>query len=135
MRVKRSIDDEEPLSKIFAENPTLTQEEFEKFKDTCATEEAKLKSLKFKGLQERNTGKHRLGSRGYIGKRPIWEKENAEREDAGILDPLAEFTDPQEHDFIRARYKWDPKNKVWSTDAPTRELMRLLVIMIFSTLY
>ena len=125
------IDDKEPLSKIFAENPTLTEEEFEKFKDTCATEEAKLKSLKFKGLQERNTGSHRLGSRGYIGKRPIWDKENAEHEAAGIPDPLAEFTDPQERDFIRARYKWDPKNKVWSMDAPTRELMRLLVIIFF----
>ena len=131
VRVKRSIEDEEPLSKIFADNPTLTEEEFEKFKDTCATEEAKLKSLKFKGLQERNTGSQRLGSRGYIGKREIWAKEDAEREAVGIPDPLAEFTDPRERDFIRARYKWDSKNKVWSTDAPTRELMRLLVIMIF----
>ena len=118
------IEKKKPLSKIFAKNPSLTEDEFLKFKDTCATEEAKLRSAKFKGLQERNTGKHRLGSRGYIGKRPIWEKENAEREAAGIPDPLAEFTDPQEHDFIRARYSWDPKEKVWSMDGPTRELMR-----------
>ena len=122
------------MSKILAKNSSLTKDEFLKFKDTCATDEAKLRSAKFKGLQERNTGKHRLGSRGYIGKRPIWDKEDAEREAAGIPDPLAEFTDPQEYDFIRARYKWDPKKKVWSTDAPTRELMRLLVIF-FSTLY
>jgi len=61
-------------------------------------------------------------------------RSDAEREAAGIPDPLAEFTDQQEYDFIRARYKWDSKKKVWSTDAPTRELMRLLVIF-FSTLY
>ena len=104
MRVKQSIDNKEPYSRIFAENPTLTEEEFEKFKDTCATEGAKLKSEKFKGLQERNTGNHRLGSRGYIGKRPIWAKADAEHEVAGIPNPLEEFTNQQECDFIKARY-------------------------------
>src|ERR1041385_1424997 len=107
VRVKRLIEKKKPLSKIFAENPSLTEAEYLKFKDTCATDEAKVRSAKFKGLQERNTGNHRLRSRCYIGKRPIWEKENAEREAAGILDPLAEFTDPHEYDFMRARYKWD----------------------------
>ena len=52
-------------------------------------------------------GKHRLGSRGYLGKRPIWDKEDAEREAAGLPDPFAKFTSPLECDFIRARYKWD----------------------------
>jgi hypothetical protein len=92
-RVKWAIDKKEPYSKIWADNPTISEEEFEKFKETCATEEAKLKSEKFKGMQEKNTGNHRLRSRGYIGKRPIWDKEDAEREAAGIPDPFAEFTD------------------------------------------
>ena len=122
------------MSKILALNSSLTEDEFLKFKDTCATKVAKLRPAKFKGLQKRNTGKHHLGRRGYIGKRPIWDKEDAEHEAAGILDPLPELTDPQAYDFIRARYKWDSKKKVWSTDAPTRELMRLLVIF-FPTLY
>ena len=82
------IEKSKPLSKIFAENPSLTEGEFLKFKDTCATDEAKLRSAKFNGLRERNTGKHRLESRGYIVKRPIWDKEDAEREAAGIPDPL-----------------------------------------------
>ena len=73
-RVKRAIEAEEPLSKILEENPTLTEEEFEKFKDTCATEAAKAKAAKFRSHQQRNMGKHRLGSRGYLGKRPIWDK-------------------------------------------------------------
>src|ERR1041384_3268823 len=80
VRVKRLIEKNKPLSKIFAENPSLTEAEFLKFKDTCATDEAKLRSEKFKGLQKRNIGKHRLGSRGYMGKRPIWDKEDVERE-------------------------------------------------------
>src|SRR4051812_7776774 len=103
------------MSKILASNSSLTEDEFLKFKDTCATEVAKLRYAKFKGLQKRYTGKHRLRSCGYIGKRPIWDKEDAEREAAGIPDPLAEFTDPQEYAFIRACYKWDLKKKVYST--------------------
>ena len=77
-RVKRAIEAEEPLSNILEENPTLTGEEFKKFMDTCATEAAKVKAAKFKSLQQSNTGKHHLGSRGYLSKRPIWDKEDAD---------------------------------------------------------
>ena len=108
------------------ENPILTVEEFEKFKDTCATEAAKAKAAKFKSLQLRNTGKHRLGSRGYLGKRPIWDKEDVEHEAAGLPDPFAKFTNPLERDFIRARYKWDKEKKVFYTE----EMIRLLVIIL-----
>ena len=87
-RVKQAIEAEEPLSKILEENPTLTEEEFKKFKDTCATEAAKAKAAKFKSLQQRNTGKHCLGIRGYLCKRPRWDKEDAEHEAAGIPDPF-----------------------------------------------
>ncbi len=50
-RVKRAIEAEEPMSMFLKENLTLTEEEFEKFKDTCATEAAKAKAAKFKSLQ------------------------------------------------------------------------------------
>jgi hypothetical protein len=82
-----------------------------------------------KGLQERNMGSHHLGSRGYTGKRDIWAKEDTERESYRIPDPLVEFTVPQERDIIRARYRWDPVNKVFETDAVTKKFMRLLVII------
>src|SRR3954469_2632292 len=88
VRVKRLIEKNTPLSKIFAENPSLTEAEFLKCKDTCATDEAKLRSAKFKGLQKRNTGKHRLGSRGYIGKRPIWEKVPDDGDDPKMRHPV-----------------------------------------------
>ena len=68
-------------------------------------------------------GKHSLGSHGYLGKRPIWDKEDAEREAAGLPDP---FTNPLEHDFIRSRYKWDKEKKVFYTNKITRKLIRLL---------
>ena len=128
--MKQAIEAEEPLSKILEENLTLTEEEFKKFKDTCATEAAKAKAAKFKSLQQRNTGEHRLGSHGYLGKRPIWDKQDAEREAAGLPDPFEKFTNPLERDFIRARYKWDKEKKVFYTDQITRRLIRLLLIIL-----
>ena len=50
VRVKRLIEKNKPMSKILASNSSLTEDEFLKFKDTCATEVAKLRSAKFKGL-------------------------------------------------------------------------------------
>ena len=83
-----------------------------------------------KALQARNMPPHYLRSCGYEGKRHIWAKEDAKHESHEILDPLAEFIDPQERDWIRARYKWDRVNKIFYTDPNTREFMRLLVIVI-----
>ena len=130
--MKRAIEADEPMSKILEENPTLTEEEFEKFKDTCTTKATKAKAAKFKSLQQRNTGKHHLGSRGYGGKRSKWAKEDAEATSLGIPDPLAEFTIPQERDVLRARYKWDKEKKVFYTDQITRKLIRLLVIILLA---
>ena len=48
------IDDKEPLSKIFAENPTLTEEEFKKFKDTSLQEFTGLPSALAVGKQQKN---------------------------------------------------------------------------------
>ena len=127
--MKQAIEADEPLSKILEENPTLKEEEFEKFKDNCASEAAKAKATKFKSLQQRNTGEHRLRSRGYLGKRPISDKEDAEHEAAGLPDPFAKFTNPLERDFIRARYKRDKEKKVFYTDQITRKLISLLVII------
>ena len=76
-------------------------------------------------------GNHRLGSRGYTGKWPVLAKEDAECEHKGIPDPLAVFTDQQEHDFIMARFPWDPKKKIiFFTDGLTRKFMRILVIIL-----
>ena len=49
----------------------------------------------------------------------------------GIPDPLAEFTVLEEHDFLRARYHWDPVKKVFETGPVTMEFMRLLVILVY----
>ena len=127
--MKARIIDKEPYSEIVKDNLTITEEQFQIFKVTCEAEAAQKKSKYMKGFQERNIGSHHLGSRGYGGKRPKRAKEDAEAASLVIADPLAEFTVPQEHDVIKARYGWDPVNKVFDTEAITKEFMRLLVII------
>ena len=113
--MKREIEvDHETYTKILKGHPKITIEDFEKFKDTCNEEAAKARLERGKQLQAKNMGNHHLGSRGYTGKRPVWAKEDAERERQGIPDPLAEFNDQQEHDLIRARFSWDPKKNIFS---------------------
>ena len=134
--MKRAIQvDHETYAEIVADNPKITIEDFERFKETCNEEAAKARSERGKQVQARNMGNHRLGSRGYTGKRPVWAKEDAECECQGIPDPLAKFTDQQEHDFIRDRFSWDPKKKIFLTNGLTRKFMRLLVIILFTTLH
>lgn len=131
VQVKKAILKNASWSKIHADKLSITEEDFENFKNTCATEEAQQKSEKMKGLQARNTPADLLGSRGYEGKRSTWAKEDVGRETHGIPNPLAEFTDPLERDWISARHKWDPVKKIFYTDPNTRKFMRLLVIVVF----
>ena len=126
----RIIDKKEPYSEIVKDNPTITEDQFQIFKEACEAEAAKNKSKYMKGLEQRNIGSHHLGSCGYRGKRSIWAKEDAEAASLGIPDPLAEFTVPQEHDVLRARHRWDPMKKVFETNGVTTEFMRLLVILV-----
>ena len=125
----RIIDKKEPYSEIVKDNPTITEEQFQIFKEACEAEAAKEKSKYMKGLQERNFGSHHLGSRGYGGKRSKWAKEDAEAASLGIPDPLTDFTVSQEREVLRARHRWDPV-KVYETTPVITEFMRLLVILV-----
>lgn len=57
---------------IKAQWPTISEDDYETFKTIEAAPETKPKTEKFKELQSMNVGFHRLGSHGYIGKRPAW---------------------------------------------------------------
>ena len=76
-RVKKAIQvDHETYAKIVADNPKITIEDFEKFKETYNEEVVRARSERGKQLQANKMGNHRLGSRGYTGKRPVWAKED-----------------------------------------------------------
>ena len=120
------------MSKIPEENPTLMEEEFKKFKDTCATEEAKLKSELFKGLQKRYRGT--IASKAVV---------TLERCPNGIR--MTQYVKPRgsQTPSRSSPTRWSVtssgpgtsgtrKKKVFYTDQITRKLIRLLVIILLA---
>ena len=77
-RVKRKIEKGLSWEEIKAKEPMLDQEEFEEFKLSLRTEEAKKWTKWGKDMREQNIGNHRCESGGYRGKKIIWDKEDAE---------------------------------------------------------
>ena len=130
-RVKAKIIDKKELySEIVKDNPTMAENQFQIFKEACKAEADKKSLSKRRGFKRGTFGSHHLGSRGYGGKRSKWAKEDAKAASLGILDPLAEFTVPQEHDVLRARHRWNPVKKVYETKPVITKFMRLLVILV-----
>ena len=69
-------------------------------------------------MKELNIGAHGLGSGGYRGKIPVWEKEDAELEKLGKPNPWLKIADLQLRYFVRARYYLDPVTMEFITDDP-----------------
>ena len=55
-------------------------------------------------MRELNLGNHHLGSGGYRGKQPIWDKDDAEMARLGKENPWHKITDEQVRNFVRSRY-------------------------------
>ena len=79
-------------------------------------------------MQSKNVGHHKLGSRGYLGKRPMWAKEDEQYIREGRTIPWDEFEDQQERDYVRARYNTDPETGEFVTDPVVKDLEIRLVI-------
>ena len=59
---------------------------------------------------------------------PIWDKEDAEHAEQGLPPRFKKYSkDKQTRNFVRARYKKDPKTKELTTDPKTRQLELVLV--------
>ena len=56
-------------------------------------------------MQKKNVSPNNLGSRGYAGKEPIWQKEDARREGP---NPYDKIKDPLAQKFVRARFRDHP---------------------------
>ena len=115
-RVKKKIDKGLSWEEIHAKEPMLDEEEFETFKASLETEEAKAWTKWGKDMRELNIGNHRLGSGGYFGKQPIWDKEDAEVAKLGKENPWHKITDEQVRNFVRSRYYLKPGTGEFVTD-------------------
>ena len=66
-------------------------------------------------MRELNLGEHKLGPGGYRVAEPIWDKEEADRAEQGLPPLIDKYGDKQTRNFVRARYKKDPKTKELTT--------------------
>jgi len=127
-RVKKKIDKGQSWEEIRVKEPMLDQEEFEAFKLSLETEEAKKWTAWGKQMRDLNLGNHRLGSGGYRGKQPVWDKEDAEVAKMGKENPWHKITDEQVRNFVRSRYYLKEGTGEFVTDdASVREFEKLLV--------
>ncbi|KAM0917192.1 hypothetical protein ACQ4PT_009630 [Festuca glaucescens] len=115
-RVKNKIQKGESWEQIKKGEPMLDEAEFEIFKAEMASDEAKAWTEWGQQMRDLNIGKHHLGSGGYRGKLPVWEKEDAELARLGKPNLWLKITDLQVRNFVRARYYLDKETMEFVTD-------------------
>ena len=125
--VKRMIEKGESYEKIKEKNPSITEDDYNDFKINCSSTANSQSSQWGKEMRELNLGEHKLGPGGYRVAEPVWDKEDAERAEQGLPPLFDKYGDKQTRNFVRARYKKDPKTKELTTDPKTRALELVLV--------
>jgi hypothetical protein len=102
--LREMIADHEPFEKVHRHFPRMTEEDFKVFLANEADDFTKAQSKWGKDLAEKNIGHHRLGCRGYDGKKPKWDKEDQAYIEQGIENPYDRYADPLFRAFVRSRY-------------------------------
>ena len=126
--VKRMIEKGESYQKIKEKNPSITEDDYNDFKINCSSTASSQSSEWGKQMRELNIGEHTLGPGGYRVAEPIWDKEEADRAEQGLPPLFEKYSgNKQTRNFVRARYKKDPKTKELTTDPKTRRLELVLV--------
>ena len=126
--VKRMIEKGESYQKIKEKNPSITEDDYNDFKINCSSTASSQSSEWGKQMRELNIGEHTLGPGGYRVAEPIWNKEEADRAEQGLPPLFEKYSgNKQTRNFVRARYKKDPKTKELTTDPKTRQLELVLV--------
>ena len=125
--MKRMIDKGDSYEKIKAKNPSISEDDYKEFKIKCSSTANSESSKWGKEMRELNLGEHTLGPGGYRVAEPIWDKEDTERVEQGLLPRFEKYCDKQTRNFLRARYKEDPVTKELTTDPKTKVLELVLV--------
>ena len=73
-------------------------------------------------MRSKTLSNHTLGSRGFVGKKPVWDKQDAILASKGIPNHFEQFKDPLEYAYVRGRYHYDYKSGEFSTDHQMRRL-------------
>ena len=115
-RVKAKIGENKTWEEISAKEPYIDREEFEVLKEALKSPEAVKWTEWGKQMRALNLGNHTLGSGGYAGKKPIWDKEDAEIAKLGIETIWHKIMDKQVRNFVRSRYYLKPGTGEFITD-------------------
>jgi hypothetical protein len=101
---------------ISAKEPYLEKDDFDIFKVSLSSPEAEKWTEWGKNMRALNLGNHHLGSGGYAGKKPVWDKEDAEVARLGKENMWHKITDEQVRNFVRSRYYLKPGTGEFVTD-------------------
>ena len=88
--------------------PQIEEEDWKQFLASHSGDDFKNKSSLGKKMCEKNKLDHKLGSRGYLGKKGKWAKEDAAAIAAGKQPPFSYIEAGRGRDFVRARASYDP---------------------------
>ena len=125
-RIKK-INKGQSWEEISAKDPTLDKEEFDIFKESLKTEEATKWTKWGKEMWDMNIGNHHLGSGGYRGKQPIWDKEDAIVAKMGKENMWHKITDEQVRNFVRSHYYLNKDGEFVTDDDDVHKFEKLLV--------
>jgi len=87
--------------------PKIEKADWQKFVASHSGSPFKRKSEWGKGMRKKHKMNHKLDSRGYLGKRKLWAKEDEAAQEAGRDAPLSYLKDGRAKDFLRARATYD----------------------------
>lgn len=102
------IKDEDFQTIIKTRWPHIDEKHWAKFIESHTDPEFKKRSAWGKDMRSKITMNHKLGSRGYNGKKNVWAKEDATTHNAGKDPPFYYLKEGRGKDFVRARSQFDP---------------------------
>ena len=76
---KMLLDQDMSFEEIRGHYPQISLADLATFKENEDTPEGRAKREWGKSMRDKNIGHHNLGTRGFLGKQPIWDKEDATR--------------------------------------------------------
>ena len=115
------------FDEVHSHYPQISAEECNTFKEAESTPSRIAKWGWGKTIREKNVGDHTLGTRGYTGKQPKWDEEDAKR-NPDEENPWDKFTDPLARRTIRARYKHDKETGDLKTGKKVLELEKKILV-------
>ena len=117
---------DEDFSVVHAKWPTISEEDWNTFKSLNESPTVISHSTWGKDMRSKTLSNHTLGSRGFVGKKPKWDKQDAILAAKGDPNPFSQFKDELEYNYVRARFHYDEKTGSFSADHQTKKLMEEL---------